>query len=290
MPVKVGFVGLGIMGRPMALNLRRAGYALAVYARRPEAAKPLVEAGATAVDSPATLAAACDVVITIVSDTPDVQQVVLGPAGLADGARRGSLIIDMSTIAPSATREMAATLAARGVDMLDAPVSGGEAGAINATLSIMVGGKAAALERAQPLLRALGKTIVHVGDHGAGQIAKACNNLVIAVTLEGVAEAFAFAKRNNVDVAKVREALLGGFASSKVLDSHGQRILDRNFAPGFKAHLHRKDLNIALDEAARHQMKLPALSLLAQHLDALVAGGDGDLDSSAIVKVLERAQ
>jgi 2-hydroxy-3-oxopropionate reductase len=209
---------------------------------------------------------------------------------LAEGAHPGLLVIDMSTIAPTAPREMAATLAARGVDMLDAPVSGGEVGAINATLSIMVGGKADVFTRAKLLLGALGKNIVHVGDHGAGQIAKACNNLVIAVTLEGVAEAFAFAKRNNVDVAKVREALLGGFAASKVLDVHGQRILDRNFAPGFKARLHRKDLNIAIEEAARHGLKLPALSLLAEHLDALVAGGDGELDSSAVVKVLERAQ
>jgi 2-hydroxy-3-oxopropionate reductase len=194
----------------------------------------------------------------------------------------------MSTISPFATRAIAAKLESVGIDVLDAPVSGGDVGARNATLSIMVGGRRDVFERTRPIFESLGKNIVHVGDHGAGQLAKACNNLVVAVTLEGVAEAFALARRAGVDPANVRAALLGGFAQSKVLDAHGLRIIEENFAPGFKARLHRKDLAIALDEAAHIGITLSAVELVKRRMDVLIDEGNGDLDSSAIVKVVER--
>ena len=288
MVVKVGFIGLGIMGKPMALNLRKAGYALWVYGRRAETMRPIVEAGASACGSPKEVAANTDIVITMVSDTPDVEQVILGDNGVIYGARAGTVVVDMSTISPTETRRFAAELAKRGVDMLDAPVSGGEAGAINAALSIMVGGKPAVFARVKPIFEALGKNIVHVGDHGHGQVAKACNNLVIAVTVEGVAEAFALARRAGVDAAKVREALLGGSAYSKVLEIHAKRMLDNDYKPGFKARLHQKDLHIATEEAYKLGVAMPATALALQHMSALVGTGGGDLDSSALAKVVER--
>jgi len=288
MTIKIGFIGPGIMGCPMALNLRKAGYPLWVYGRRAEAAKPLIEAGATACASPSEVAAHTDVVFTIVSDTPDVESVIFGESGVVHGARRGLIVVDMSTISPSATRRFADALGKQGIDMLDAPVSGGEAGAINATLSIMVGGKPDVFARVRPLFEVLGRNIVHVGDHGTGQVAKACNNLVIAVTLEGVAEGFALARGSGVDLAKVREALLGGSAYSKVLEVHGKRMLERDFKPGFKARLHKKDLHIALAEAGKLGVAMPAVTLATQHMDALVDCGDGELDSSALAKIVER--
>jgi 2-hydroxy-3-oxopropionate reductase len=288
MAIKVGFVGLGIMGKPMALNLRKAGYPLWVYGRRAETMRPIVDVGAIACGSPKEVASNTDVVITMVSDTPDVEQVILGDNGAIYGARAGSLVIDMSTISPTETRRFAAELGKRGIDMLDAPVSGGEAGAINATLSIMVGGKPAVFQRVKPIFEALGKNIVHVGDHGHGQVAKACNNLVIAVTVEGVAEAFVLARRSGVDAAKVREALLGGSAYSKVLEIHAKRMLDNDYKPGFKARLHQKDLHIATEEAYKLGVAMPATALALQHMSALVGSGGGDLDSSAMAKVIER--
>jgi len=288
MTTKIGFIGLGIMGRPMALHLRRAGHALWVYGRRAETVKPLVEAGAVACAAPRDVAAQADVVFTMVSDTPDVEQVLFAADGVVHGARPGCVVVDMSTISPSATRDFAAALAARGVDMLDAPVSGGERGAINATLSIMVGGRPEVFARVKPLFDVMGKTIVHVGDHGAGQVAKACNNLVIAVTLEGVAEAFALARRSGVDLRNVREAMLGGMAYSKVLEVHAKRVLDGDVKPGFKAKLHHKDLHIALDEARKLGVPMPATALSAQHLNAVIGAGEGELDSIAIMNVVER--
>ena len=195
----------------------------------------------------------------------------------------------MSTISPVATRTIAEKLTAVGVEMLDAPVSGGEIGAINATLSVMVGGKPTIFERIKPYFECLGKNIVHVGTHGAGQVAKACNQIVAAATIEGVAEAFVFAKKMNVDPAKVREALLGGFAYSKVLELHGKRMLDRDFTPGFKARLHRKDLGIVMNIAHELGLDLPAAAFAAHQLNALVSGGDGELDSSAMFKLVEKA-
>jgi len=288
MAMKLGFIGLGIMGRPMALNLRRAGHALWVYGRRAETMKPLTEAGATACASPQEVAANADVSFIIVSDTPDVEQVIFGDQGVIHGAHPGAVVVDMSTISPAATRVFAGKLAQRGVEMLDAPVSGGEVGAVNATLSIMVGGKAKTFEKVKPLFEAMGKNIVHVGDHGAGQVAKACNQIVVSLTIEGVSEALTFARRNGVDAAKVRAALMGGSAGSKILEAHGKRILDNDFKPGFTVKLHHKDLRIVIEDAHKLGIGLPGTALVAQHLNALMGSGDGELDSAAIVKVVER--
>lgn len=284
---KVGYIGLGIMGRPAALNLLNAGYALWVWARRDESMAPLVEAGATGCASPAEVASAADIIFTNVSDTPDVEEVLLGERGVIHGARAGSVVVDMSTISPLATRRIAERLAQQGVDLLDAPVSGGEQGAVSGTLSFMVGGTAKAFERVKPLFEVMGKNIVHCGDSGAGQVTKACNQIVITQAIAAVGEAFVFARRNGVDPARVREALLGGFAGSKVLEAHGQRMLDHNFAPGFKARLHRKDMRIVLETAAELGVGLPGAALGAQYVNALVGAGDGELDSSAIYTLQE---
>jgi 2-hydroxy-3-oxopropionate reductase len=286
--MNLGFIGLGIMGRPMALNLRKAGYPLWVHGRRPVTMEVLVEAGARPCGSAREVAEHADVVFIMVTDTPDVEEVVLGDNGLIHGLRPGSVVVDMSTIAPSAARRLAAALATRGVDMLDAPVSGGERGAIEGTLSIMVGGKPEVFERLRPLLEILGKHIVHVGDHGAGQVAKACNQLIVGVTIAAVAEAFTLARSCGVDPARVREALLGGFAGSRILEVHGARMLEADFRPGFKARLHQKDLRIVRHSAAERGLALPMASLAAELMNALVGGGDGELDSSALVKVIER--
>ncbi|MSQ60625.1 MAG: 2-hydroxy-3-oxopropionate reductase [Betaproteobacteria bacterium] len=286
---KLAFIGLGLMGRPMALNLLKAGNKLRVYARRAESMTPLTEAGAQGCASPADAARGSDVIIVMVSGTPDVEQVVLGAQGIIEGTAKGSVVVDMSTISPVATREIASKLAAKGVEMLDAPVSGGDVGAINATLSIMVGGKPEIFARVKPLFEEMGKNIVHIGPNGAGQVAKCCNQILGGVTIEAVAEALTLARKNGVDPYKVREALLGGFAHSKVLEIHGKRMLDRDFKPGFKARLHRKDLRIVMDTAARMNIALPQAALVAQHLNALVGRGLGEEDSSAIVKVIERA-
>ncbi len=288
MAIKLGFIGLGIMGRPMALNLRRAGHALSVYARRAASVTPLTDAGAIARRSPQEVAANADMIFIMVADTPDVEQVLFGKQGIIHGARPGSVVVDMSTISPAATRAFADRLAQHGVEMLDAPVSGGETGAVNATLSIMVGGKEAVFQRVRPLFEALGKNIVRVGEHGAGQVAKACNQIVAALTIEAVSEALTFARRNGVDAAKVRAALLGGFAGSKILEVHGQRMLDNDFKPGFKVKLHQKDLRIVMEDAHQLGVGLPGTALVAQHLNALMGSGDGELDSAAIVKVVER--
>jgi 2-hydroxy-3-oxopropionate reductase len=287
----IGFIGLGIMGRPMAMNLVAAGHRLAVYARRREAARALADAGAEVCESPAAVARKSGVVFTMLSDTPDVEQVVLG-TGAEDsrpviaGASPGSVVVDMSTISPSATRRIAARLAAAGVDMLDAPVSGGDIGARDGTLSIMVGGQAAIFERVRPLLELMGRHIVHIGDHGAGQVCKACNQIVVGQTIAGVGEALLLAEAAGVDGARVREALLGGFAGSRILEVHGQRMLDGNYTPGFKAALHQKDMRIVQETAHELGLGLPGAALVAQLLNALVGsgdgGGDGALDSAAV--------
>ncbi len=288
MAMKTGFVGLGIMGRPMALNLRRAGHALWVHGRRPVTREVLVEAGAQACATAAEVAANADVIFIMVSDTPDVEHVVAGENGLLQRLQPGQVVVDMSTISPAATRRLAQELEARGVEMLDAPVSGGEIGAINATLSIMVGGKETVFRRVKPLFDALGKNIVHVGGNGAGQVAKACNQIVAGVTIEAVSEALTFARQCGVDPARVREALMGGFAGSRILEVHGKRMLEHDFKPGFTARLHQKDLRIVIESAHQLGLALPATALVAQHLNALMGSGEGDLDSAAIVKVVER--
>ncbi len=249
---------------------------------------PLTEAGATACTSPAEVARHADIVFTNVSDTPDVQEIVLGENGVIEGARRGSVLVDNSTISPSATRTMTEALRERGVEMLDAPVSGGEKGAIDGTLSIMVGGKAEAFARVRPLFEVLGRNVVHVGDNGAGQVTKACNQVVIAQTIAAVGEGLVLATASGVDPAKVREALLGGFAGSRVLEVHGQRMLERNFKPGFMARLHQKDMRIVLETARELGIALPGAAQVTQYLNALAGSGGGELDSTALVTVQER--
>lgn len=285
--MNVAFIGLGIMGKPMALNLHQAGHTVFVHGRRAESMAPLSEAGCTACPTPAEAASKADIIIVMVSDTPDVEQVIFGDGGVIHGAKPGSVVVDMSTISPTATRRFAKDLHARGIDMLDAPVSGGDVGAINATLSIMVGGKPDVFERVKPVFEAMGKNIVLVGDNGAGQVAKACNQIVVAVTIEGVAEALTFARKNGVDPAKVRDALMGGFAGSRILEVHGKRMLDNAYPPGFKTRLHRKDMNIVMQTAHELGLDLPAAALVTEHLDVLMNAGDAELDSAAVMKVIE---
>ena len=284
----IGFIGLGLMGRPMAQHLAAAGHRLHLWARRPASLAPF--AGSTAVvhHSPAELAAASEVVFTMVADAPDVREVILGANGVADGARAGAIIVDMSTIAPAAAQDIGRQLAARQLHFVDAPVSGGEVGAIQATLTIMVGGEEAAFERVRPLLACLGKSVTLIGASGAGQVAKACNQILTGVTVAAVAEALHFAQRSGVDAARVREALLGGFAYSRILENHGQRMLDGKFAPGFKAWMHRKDLRIVLEEAQRLDLMLPNSAATAQMFNAVVGCGFGEEDSISVLKVLGR--
>ena len=270
------------MGKPMALNLLHAGYNVAIYARRPEVAAPLVSAGAKAYPSPKDLASHADIIITMVPATKDVEDVLLGPDGIVHTAKPGTIIIDMSTISANTTHKIAAELKKHKIDMLDAPVSGGEQGAISGELSIMVGGKADILEKVRPIFDVLGKQFVHIGDHGAGQVAKACNQIIIAETIVAVDEAMRLAKKSGVNPAKVREALLGGFASSRVLEIHGKRMLDNNYAPGFKSYLHRKDMHLAVDQAHLVHAKIPGATFAMQCMDRLVMKGHSDLDSSAV--------
>ncbi|WP_153160305.1 NAD(P)-dependent oxidoreductase [Zoogloea sp. 1C4] len=285
--MKIGFVGLGIMGRPMALNILKGGFDLTVWARRAESMAPLLEAGAKGAASPAEVAAACDIVVSMVSDAPDVEAVALGAGGVAEGAKPGLIYVDMSTIAPAAAQSIAARLAEKGVTMLDAPVSGGEVGAINAGLTIMVGGDEAAFEKAKPVLACMGKSVNLIGGAGAGQVTKACNQILTGVTVMAVAEAFNFARKSGVDAGKVREALLGGFAYSRILENHGQRMLERNFKPGFKAWMHQKDMNIVVQEAHRLGLMLPTSAATAQLFNGMVGSGLGEEDSIAALKLLE---
>ena len=284
----IGWIGPGIMGLPMCKHLLNAGFPLVIYARRPESAQALVDLGATFAETPAALAGQVDIVIVMVSDTPDVEAVLLGKNGVIEGGKAGLLVVDMSTISPVTTREIAAKLAEKGIRMLDAPVSGGDVGAIAATLTIMVGGKAEDLDYVLPALAVMGKTITHIGDHGAGQLAKACNQLIAAQTVIAVTEAFELAKAAGVDPAKIRDALLGGFAYSKVLELHGQRILTENFQPGFKAHLHNKDMHIVTDTLAAFGLNLPATQRAADYMQALVDAGKGELDSSALATIVQQ--
>ena len=287
---KLGFIGPGIMGQPMALNLKKAGFEVFGYGRKPSRTQVWQAAGITLCQSPADVAAKADIIFTCVSDTPDVEAVIFGAGGIIHGARAGSVVVDMSTISPQATRDFAARLAEKGIGMIDAPVSGGESGAIAGTLSIMAGGKDDVFARVLPYFEAMGKNIVHVGTNGAGQVAKSCNQIVVAVTIEAVAEAMLLAEKSGVDGAKVRQALLGGFAGSKILEVHGNRMLTDDYKPGFKTALHRKDMGIVLDAAQALGLMLPGAILATAHLDAVLAEGGGDEDSSAIFKALKREQ
>ncbi|MQY50615.1 NAD(P)-dependent oxidoreductase [Rhodocyclus gracilis] len=291
--MKVAFIGLGIMGRPMALNLLRGGHAVTVWARRAESMRPLAEAGARTADSAAAAAANADLVISMVADAPDVEQVMLGESGVVDAlALRDPgapplVAVDMSTIAPAAARRIGERLAARGISFLDAPVSGGEVGAIAGSLSVMVGGDAAAFAFAQPALACVGSRVLHIGASGAGQVTKAANQILTGVGVLAVAEALNFAACNGVDAGRVREALMGGFASSRILENHGQRMLERNFAPGFKAWMNQKDLNIVLQSAHQQGVFTPLTAATSQFFNALVGNGLGEEDSIAVLKLLE---
>jgi 3-hydroxyisobutyrate dehydrogenase-like beta-hydroxyacid dehydrogenase len=284
--IRIGFVGLGVMGRPMALHLLEAGYALRVFARRPDQAAPLLEAGASFSTTLADLASQSDVVITMVTATSDVEEVLLGPGGVLAGAKPGLTAIDMSTIAPQATVRIAAALAAKQVRMLDAPVTGGPAGAQAATLTIMVGGDASVLDEMRPVLDRLGRQVVHMGGHGAGQIAKACNQLALLVNAEGVAEALALGARCGLDPVTLRQALLGGIAASRVLDVFGERMAQRQFTPGMATRLYDKDLDIVLDLAREAGQRLPAAIVVRKHLDDMVARGDADKDLAALIRIV----
>lgn len=283
----LGFIGLGAMGRPMALNLMKHGHAMAVYGRRSASVEPLVAAGARACASPRDVAANAEVIFTMVTTSRDVEEVVLGPDGVAAGARAGSIVVDMETISPEIVRHVAARLAERGIEMLDAPVSGGPAGASSATLSIMVGGKSDVLDKVRPLFDCLGTTIVHVGGTGAGQTAKACNQLALLVAAEGVAEALNLATASGIDPAKVRHVMMGGLAASRVLDLFGKRMVERDFAAGIEARLYHKDLGIVLDLAHGLNQSLPAGAVVMQHVNAMMESGAGENDLSAIVRVIE---
>ncbi len=284
----IGFIGLGIMGRPMASNLLKAGYALTVYNRSRGPVEELAARGAVPASSPKEVAQRSDVIITMLPDSPDVEEVVLGPGGVREGVRAGALFMDMSTVAPATARKVHGELEGVGVQSLDAPVSGGESGAKAGTLSIMVGGEEGAFKRALPVLQVLGKNILLVGGPGAGQVTKACNQVVVALTIQAVAEALALAKKAGVDPSKVREALLGGFAQSRILDVHGKRMLERDFQPGFKTRLHRKDLGIALQTAREHGVPLLGTAQTAEMMDSLLAQGMGDMDHSILYVLVER--
>jgi 2-hydroxy-3-oxopropionate reductase len=284
----VGFIGLGVMGKPMAKNLLAKGYPLVVHNRSRPAVEELVSAGATRATSPADVARHARRIITMVPDSPDVEQVLEGPDGVFSAIQPESILIDMSSIAPATARRLAEAARARGARMLDAPVSGGEIGAINASLSIMVGGDAHAFREVTPILHAMGnpERVVRIGESGAGQICKVCNQMVIGGTLAAVSEAFALARKANVDAARVRDALLGGFAASRVLEVHGERMLNSNYKPGFRARLFAKDLRIATQTLAEHETPAPVSAAVHQLITALVAAGRGDDDYAALATVL----
>jgi 2-hydroxy-3-oxopropionate reductase len=271
----------------MALNLMKHGHEMSVYARRRESAAPVLEAGARFCATPRELAAAADVIFTMVTTSSDVEAVALGADGIAAGARRGAVVVDMETISPAVARSVAARLAERGIEMIDAPVSGGPAGAESATLSIMAGGKAEVFEKVRPLFECLGKTIVHVGDSGAGQTTKACNQLALLVAAQGAAEALALARASGIDPEKVREVMMGGVAASRVLDLFGKRMVSRDFAAGIETRLYHKDLDIVLELAHGLGQALPAGAVVMQHINAMMGRGDGRNDLSALIKVVE---
>lgn len=284
--MNIGFIGLGVMGRPMAEHLIAAGHSLALH-RIKDASRYLVDKGGKAVGSAKAAAEASDVIILMLPDTPDVEAVLFGPDGVAAGLPAGKLVIDMSSISPVATKDFARRIAALGCDYLDAPVSGGEVGAKNAALTIMVGGKQTVFDKALPLFQLMGKNITLVGGNGDGQTAKVANQIIVGLNIEAVAEALLFAKKAGADPAKVREALMGGFAASRVLEVHGERMVKRTFDPGFRIRLHRKDLSLAVDAAKALNIALPNAAATQQLMNAAIARGDGDKDHSALIRTLE---
>jgi 2-hydroxy-3-oxopropionate reductase len=283
----IGFVGTGIMGRPMAGHLQKGGHDLVLYKHRSAVPEELLSGGATQAASLKELAAKSDVVITILPDTPDVEAALFGADGIVSGLRPGSILIDMSSISPIETKAFAAKVAEAGCDYVDAPVSGGEVGAKNAALTIMCGGDQAVFDRVQPLFALMGKNITRVGDVGAGQITKVANQIIVALTIEAVSEGLLFASKAGADPAKVREALMGGFASSKILEIHGERMIKRTFDPGFRIALHAKDLGIALAGARQLGLSLPNTAMVQELFNSCIAHGAGGKDHSAMVTALE---
>ncbi|GAA3897459.1 2-hydroxy-3-oxopropionate reductase [Halomonas cibimaris] len=285
---KIGFIGLGIMGRPMAGHLLDAGHDIYTALHSSPLPSDLKEKGANVVASPKAVAEHSEIIITMVPDTPDVEKVLFGEDGVIEGLKKDTLVIDMSSIAPMSTQDFAQRIKQAGGDYLDAPVSGGEGGAINAALTVMVGGSEAAFARGKPVLEVMGSSITHIGENGAGQTCKAANQIVVALTIEAVAEGLLFASKAGADVAKVRESLLGGLAQSKILDVHGERMINRAFDPGFKVKLHHKDLNLALEGARTLNLSLPGTANVQQLLQACVASGGAERDHASIACVLEQ--
>ncbi len=284
----IGFIGLGVMGRPMARNLLKKGFPLVVHSRSRGPVDDLAAAGAATASTPADVARRATRVITMLPDGPDVVSVLEGRDGVLAAVRHGTILIDCSSIAPAVARHLAARAAEHGAPMIDAPVSGGEIGAINGTLSIMAGGDQRAFDEVKPILDAMGnpERVVRIGSSGAGQICKVCNQMVIGGTLAAVSEAFALARKANVDPARVRDALLGGFAASRVLDVHGERMLASNYTPGFRTRLYAKDLRIASQTLAEHEVPAPVSAIVQQLVQALMASGRGDEDYAALGTVL----
>jgi len=287
MPDTIGFIGLGIMGRPMAHNLLKASFPLVVQNRHQEVTDEFLAAGAQAIALPRDIAASCHVVITMLPGPAQVEEVLVGPGGVIEGAHAGLVAIDMSTIAPVVASTLAARLAEHGVNLLDAPVSGGDKGAIDGTLSIMVGGEEASFRRCMPIFEALGQTIIHVGGSGAGQVVKACNQIVVALVIEAVSEALVLGSKAGVDPAKILQVLAGGLAANRVMELRGAGMLVHDFTPGGRVRFHHKDLGFALETARRFGVSLPATALVDQMFASLEARGRGDLDHSALLTYLE---
>jgi len=285
--MKIGFIGLGVMGRPMAGHLQAGGHNLLIVQRSSPAPEELVTGGAISFATPAEVARAADVIILMLPDTPDVEAVLFGPNGVAEGLSGGKTVIDMSSISPLSTKAFAARIAALDCDFLDAPVSGGEVGAKAASLTIMVGGDPAAFARITPLLALMGRSVTRIGDAGAGQTAKVANQIIVALTIEAVAEGLLFASKAGADPALVRAALLNGFAASRVLEVHGARMIERKFDPGFRIALHQKDLDLALSGARELGLALPNTATAQALFSACKANGLGDRDHSAMVQALE---
>jgi len=285
---QLGFIGVGIMGKPMAGQIIKAGHTVYVHDKAAAPVAELVGKGAIACAHGAEVASQSEIVFLMLPDTPDVAEALFGANGVSSGIRKGSVVVDMSSISPIPTREFARKLEAQGVEMLDAPVSGGQIGAENGTLSIMVGGKVEVFNRIKPFFELMGKNIVLIGGNGDGQVCKVANQVVVALTLEAISEAFVLASKAGTDVARVREALLGGFAQSKILEVHGERMIKRTFAPGFRTRLHQKDLNIALQTARDLGVSLPNTATAQELFNSLAAANGADLDHSSMIKALER--
>lgn len=284
----LGFIGLGIMGKPMSGHLLDAGHTVHIYDVVAASVKEVAAKGGVVCGSSKEVAQKSDIIFIMVPDTPDVEAAIFGKDGVAEGVKSGSIVVDMSSISPIATKEFAKKLADMGVKMLDAPVSGGQVGAQNATLSIMVGGQPEVFEKIKPYFELMGKNIVLIGGNGDGQTCKVANQIVVAETIMAISEALLFASKAGADPAKVREALLGGFAQSRILDLHGKRMIERTFQPGFRIRHQQKDLNLALQGARTLGMSLPGASIAQELLNAVAAQGDIDLDHSAMVLALEK--